>query len=140
VADSFEGLPPPDPKYEADKNDTHHTHNYLRVGLDEVKNNFQRYDLLDQDVIFIKGFFEHSLKNTDIEKLSILRLDGDMYSSTIQVLDYLYDKLSVGGYCIIDDYGWIPNCRKAVDDFLEKRNISTKLIPIDSSGVYFQKQ
>ena len=139
VADSFEGLPPPDPRYPVDQNDPHHTFNYLRVSQEEVKQNFQRYDLLDENVIFIKGFFEHTLhNNNNINKLSILRLDGDMYSSTIQVLESLYDKLSVGGYCIIDDYG-LNGCRHAVDDFIKTRNIQSPLIKIDYTGVYFKK-
>lgn len=67
VADSFEGLPPPDKKY---KGDEHHKIKCLAVGLDEVKDNFKRYGLLDENVKFIKGYFEHSLKNTDITRFA----------------------------------------------------------------------
>ncbi|CAH6419129.1 Macrocin-O-methyltransferase (TylF), partial [uncultured virus] len=56
-------------------------------------------------VLFVKGFFEHSLKDFPIDKSAILRLDGDMYLSTVQVLNALRDKVSPGGYIIIDDYG-----------------------------------
>ena len=139
VADSFEGLPPPEKKYKADKGDVHHTIKCLAVGLDQVKDNFKRYDLLDKNVIFIKGYFEHSLKNTDIKQLALLRLDGDMYSSTIQVLTQLYDKVSPGGYIIIDDYA-LPGCRKAVDKFRKKRNIRSKLKIVDHTGRYWIKK
>ena len=57
-----------------------------------------------------------------------------MYSSTIQILENLYPKLSSGGYCIIDDYGMIPNCRKEVDDYREAHNITEKIISIDEEG------
>jgi O-methyltransferase len=139
VADSFEGLPHPDPKYTEDNGDEHYKHEYLAVGLDEVKENFIKYDLLDKNIIFIKGFFEHSLKKSSIDNLALLRLDCDMYSSTIQVLEQLYDKVSVGGFVIIDDYA-LKGSKKAVDDFREKRNILSELIVIDWTGVYWVKE
>jgi len=138
VADSFEGLPPPDPKYTADNGDQHYLHKVLAVDLDTVKDNFKRYDLLDDNVIFIKGFFETSLKNNTIESLAILRLDGDMYSSTIQVLEELYDKVSVGGFIIIDDYA-LKGCNQAVNDFRKERKIVSPLIQIDWTGYYWVK-
>ena len=140
VADSFQGLPKPEKHYPADKNDPHYTFPLLAVDINTVKNNFKKYDLLDDNVVFIKGFFEHSLKSAPIDKLAILRLDGDMYSSTIQVLNQLYDKVSVGGYIIVDDYNCIPACKKAVTDFRKERNITTPIIKIDITGVYWKKE
>lgn len=138
VADSFEGLPKPESQYSADDNDPHHTIEFLKVSLPEVKKNFEKYGLLSDNVVFIKGFFKDSLKEVPFEKLSVLRLDGDMYSSTIEVLEALYDKLSVGGYLIIDDF-FLPACKKAVEDFRAARNITDEIIIIDWTGVYWQK-
>ena len=129
VADSFEGLPPPEEKYVHDRGDPHHSYKYLAVSLEEVKNNFRAYDLLDDNVIFIKGFFETSLKTAPINKLAVLRLDGDMYSSTIQVLDTLYDKVTKGGFIIIDDYT-LKGARAAVIDFRDKRQIKDEIVLI----------
>jgi hypothetical protein len=141
VADSFEGLPQPDPKYKDDENDTLYKIDWLSVNIDEVKNNFSKYNLLDDNVIFIKGFFENSLKESSINKLSLLRLDGDMYSSTIQVLEELYDKVTIGGYIIIDDYGCeAVACKKAVDDFRNTRNITTEIQIVDWHRVYWKKE
>ena len=141
VADSFQGLPPPnEQEYPHDKGDNLYTYKSLAVSIEEVKENFSKYDLLDENVEFIKGFFKDSLRNTNIEKLSILRLDGDMYESTIQVLQYLYDKVVKGGYIIIDDYGAIPACAKAVEDFKLSRNITTELKIIDWTGRYWKKE
>jgi len=75
-----------------------------------------------------------------VERLAILRLDGDMYSSTMDSLLNLYPKLSVGGYAIIDDYGEIESCRKAVDDFRASNKIEASLSAIDLSGVYWKKK
>lgn len=140
VADSFEGLPKPDGRYEQDKGDRHwKKSDLLGVSLDLVKANFSRYGLLDDRVLFLKGWFKDTLPNAPIERLAILRLDGDLYSSTMDSLLNLYPKLSVGGYAIIDDYGEIDSCRKAVDDFRANQKIETPLTPIDSCGVYWKK-
>jgi O-methyltransferase len=104
VADSFNGLPKPDDRYPADKGDQHHKDRYLAVSKEEVENNFRKYGLLDGQVVFLKGWFKDSLPNAPIKRLSILRLDGDMYESTRDALTNLYPKLSVGGFCIVDDY------------------------------------
>jgi len=140
VADSFEGLPKPDGRYEADKGDRHwKKSDILGVSLEQVKANFSRYGLLDNRVHFLKGWFKDTLPVAPIERLAILRLDGDMYASTMDSLSNLYSKLSVGGYVIIDDYGEIPACRKAVEDFRASHQIETPVIPIDLSGVYWKK-
>ena len=117
VADSFEGLPKPDDRYPADEGDQHWQIDYLQSSLDQVRKNFEAYDLLDDQVAFLEGFFEDTLPQAPIDALAVLRLDGDMYSSTIQVLDSLYTKVSPGGFVIIDDYNCLPNCQAAVDDF-----------------------
>jgi O-methyltransferase/8-demethyl-8-(2,3-dimethoxy-alpha-L-rhamnosyl)tetracenomycin-C 4'-O-methyltransferase len=140
VADSFAGLPKPDPKYAADAGDTHHQHVELVVSLEEVMDNFRKYDLLDSQVIFLKGWFTETLPTAPIDRLAILRLDGDMYESTIVALEALYDKVSRNGFIIVDDYGAVSGCRQAIGDFRAHRGILTPLITIDKLGVYWQKE
>ncbi|MFC1811254.1 TylF/MycF family methyltransferase [Thermodesulfobacteriota bacterium] len=140
VADSFEGLPVPDEtRYPQDKGDRNYTQSFLKVSKEEVEANFKKYGLLDDQVIFLKGWFKDALPNAPIEKLSILRLDGDMYESTMDALVNLYPKLSKGGFCIIDDYE-IPSCKKAVDDYRSRWNIDIPLVKIDWTGVFWQKE
>jgi O-methyltransferase len=139
VADSFAGLPKPDiAKNPQDKDDKLYAQSYLAVSLEEVKANFSKYDLLDDQVVFLKGWFADTLPDAPVEKLAIMRLDGDMYGSTMDALVNLYPKLSIGGFCIIDDY-YLETCKKAVDDFRAKWNIETPLIQVDWTGVYWQK-
>ena len=141
VADSFEGLPKPDGRYKQDDGDRHwKKSDILGVSLDQVKANFSRYGLLDERVLFLKGWFKDTLPIARGERLAILRLDGDMYSSTMDSLLNLYPKLSVGGYAIIDDYGEIEACREAVNDFRASNKIAASLSPIDLSGVCWKKQ
>jgi O-methyltransferase len=139
VADSFEGLPRPDGRYEQDAGDRHWEASHFGVSLEEVKANFARYGLLDERVRFLAGWFKDTLPAAPIDRLALLRLDGDMYSSTMDALRSLYDKVSPGGYVIIDDYGAIPNCKRAVDDFRAERRISEQLHRIDWTGVFWEK-
>jgi hypothetical protein len=140
VADSFEGLPKPDAeKYPADKGDIHHIHTYLAVSKEEVENNFRKYGLLDNQVVFLKGWFKDTLTQAPIKKLSIIRLDGDMYGSTMESLESLYPKLSSGGFCVIDDYA-LPGCKSAVNDFRSKYMIDSEIKEIDWTGRYWRKE
>lgn len=140
VADSFEGLPPPNPeKYPHDANDKLYTYKELAVSLDQVKANFERYELLDEQVRFLKGWFCDTLPNAPVDQLAIIRADGDMYESTMDILTNLYPKLSIGGYIIIDDYGCVPACCQAVHDYREAQGIHDEIIPIDWGGVYWKR-
>ena len=139
MADSFQGLPKPRPEHPADAGDEHWTQPFLAVSLDEVKRNFARYDLLDDRVRFLEGWFSDTLPSSPIEQLAVLRADGDMYGSTMDVLDALYAKVSVGGFVIIDDYGEIAQCRAAVEDFRAAHGISEPLQRIDGSGVFWRR-
>ncbi len=135
AADSFEGLPKPDPeKYPLDKNDKHYMDEMLKVSMEQVQDNFRLFKCLDDNVIFLKGWFKDTLPVAKIDKLSILRLDGDMYESTWDGLTNLYPKLSNGGYCIIDDYFHI-GCQNAVDDYRRKYNIKEQIFKVDNNPV-----
>jgi O-methyltransferase len=139
LADSFQGLPKPDAEaFPADLGDQFWTYSELAISLDTVKANLRRYGWLDQQVCFLPGWFRDTLPNAPIERLAVLRLDGDMYESTIVALRALYGKISPGGYVIVDDYSGIPSCRSAVDDFRREAGISAPIIPIDWTGIYWQ--
>jgi len=137
VADSFAGLPPPHPEYSADAGDLHHTYKQLVVSRKEVEDNFRRYRLLDDRVIFLEGWFKNTLPTAPIERLSLLRLDGDMYESTMDALNALYHKVSSGGFVIVDDYFLIP-CSQAVNDFRSEHGIDAPLLPIDGKAVWWR--
>ena len=101
---------------------------------------FRRYGLYDDNLVFLKGWFKDTLHKTPIDNLALLRLDGDLYESTILALDELYDKISPGGHIIIDDYPVIRNCVVEVDEFREKRGIRTPMQVCDpeTCGAYWQ--
>jgi O-methyltransferase len=140
LADSFAGLPPPNPEtYPADAGSVYHEYAELAVPLDEVKRNFAKFGLLDEQVVFLPGWFKDTLATAPVERLAVLRLDGDMYESTMQSLENLYDKVSTNGWIVIDDYEMVPACRAAVHDYLASRNLRPEIYPIDGVGVFFRK-
>jgi hypothetical protein len=147
VADSFEGLPVPDGERFPLEAKAHagpfmtQVCNHLAVSIDEVRKNFDAYGLLDEQVRFLKGWFSETLPGAPIERLALMRLDGDLYDSTRDALVNLYDRLSPGGYVIVDDYGedsW-TYCRQAVDEFRTQRGISEPLLRVDSRCYYWQR-
>jgi O-methyltransferase len=140
VADSFKGLPKPTAEYPADKGNQLYAKNIFKVSLTEVKNNFSKYELLDEQVVFLDGWFKDSLLTAPINKLSLIRLDGDMYESTIQSITALYPKLSKGGYTIVDDYNAFDACRKAITDYRNQHDIHIPIIEIDKQAIFWRKE
>ncbi|MGB3484689.1 MAG: TylF/MycF/NovP-related O-methyltransferase [Mycobacterium sp.] len=141
LADSFQGVPRSDPtNYKADKGiRADFAAGILGVSEEQVRANFERYGLLDDRVRFLPGWFKDTLQDAPIDRISVLRLDGDLYESTIQALDALYPRLSPGGFCIIDDYSAVKACEKAVTDYRAKHGISAEIVDIDGTGVLWRK-
>jgi len=142
LCDSFQGLPRPNIKdYPQDAGDIlYQWGGFLGVSLESVQANFAKYELLDERVRFVKGWFKDSLPSAPIERLAILRIDGDMYESTMDALRSLYPKLSEGGYLLVDDYQpSTKGCIQAVDDFRRTMGITDPIHRVDYSGIYWQR-
>ncbi len=140
VADSFDGLPKPSHPQDQSFDLSKEKFPELAVSLQTVQENFAAYDLDRPNVIYLKGWFKDTLPQAPIEQIALLRLDGDLYESTMDALNALYDKVAPGGVVIIDDYNAIAACRQAVTDFFAKRSLSMpELSNIDWTGVYFRK-
>lgn len=139
AADSYRGLPasedPRDRGYAMSASELP----VLSVPIDEVREVFRRYDLLDEQVRFIEGYFEASLADAPVDTLALLRIDADLYRSTRAVLDALYDRVAPGGWIVVDDYGVLPPCREAVDEFRRQRGIEVPLEWIDDYGVAWRR-
>lgn len=141
LADSFEGLPPP--THELDRAEnldwTAERQPWLAYDLRGVQDNFRTYQLLDDGVRWLAGWFAETLPTAPVEQIAILRADADLYQSTREVLESLYDRVSPGGFVVIDDYGTIEACRRAVDTFREERGITEPIRRIDWTGVYWRR-
>lgn len=139
VCDSFEGLPKPTAPEDEGYDFSKEKMPILAITEQEVRENFLRYDLLDEDVIFVKGWFKDTLNKLPTNQIALLRLDGDLYESTIDALNALYDRVVPGGFIIVDDYGDFEPCRRAVDEFRTNRGINETIHKIDWAGVYWRK-
>ncbi|RWR51924.1 glycosyltransferase [Sinirhodobacter ferrireducens] len=139
LADSFAGLPPP--SYPEDQGmDLSREHfPSLAVSQQRVERAFADFGLLDARVRFLPGFFADTLADCEVGQLAVLRLDGDLYSSTMQALEALYDRVSPGGFIVIDDYGGLGQCAQAVDRFRSARGITPPITMIDWTGAYWRK-
>jgi O-methyltransferase len=139
AADSFEGLPTPSLPQDAGYDGSATVAPGLAVNIEAVKDLFERYGLLDGQVRFLKGWFRDTLPSAPIERLALLRLDGDLYESTMDALTALYDKVSAGGFVIIDDFHSCPPCRLAIEEFRRARGIDDEMVQIDPQSVFWRK-
>jgi hypothetical protein len=139
VADSFEGLPVPSRAEDAGYDFSATKVPILAISLEDVQENFRRYNLLDDKVKFLKGWFRDTLHVAPISDLALLRLDGDLYESTMDGLNALYDKVSPGGFIIVDDFNDFEPCRRAVLEFREQRGIKDPIEPVDWAGAFWRK-
>lgn len=141
VVDSFEGVPASvdrrDRGYGLDLEEPRQP--WLAFGEAAVRDRFARYGLLDAGVRFVAGWLAESLPRADVGPLAILRVDVDLYSSTLDCLDLLYDKVVPGGFVIVDDYGFLKCCRDAVDAFRARRGVTEPIRWIDGSGICWRK-
>jgi O-methyltransferase/8-demethyl-8-(2,3-dimethoxy-alpha-L-rhamnosyl)tetracenomycin-C 4'-O-methyltransferase len=140
VADSFSGLPPPNSAaFPKDDGLDLSGFTELAISLEEVRDNFSRYGLLDEQVVFVKGWFSETLMALEAGPFALIRLDGDLYESTYVALEALYPKLSPGGFVIIDDFNAIQQCKDAVMDYRARFGIETPLRKGDWSEVWWRK-
>ncbi len=133
--DSFAGLP------EVHVSDTNGTLNQGNAGefaaTQEVfEGNLKELDAWDARIHVVKGWFNENIPKVkaDIGPIAFLRLDGDMYTSTLDVLELLYDQLNQGALVYVDDYGSFNGCRRAVDEFRAARNIWAPLHDVKEGG------
>jgi hypothetical protein len=144
--DSYEGLPEPTPEdYKGGK--AGHFIRPLPKGaclgtIEQVQNLiFDKLLFARNEVHLVKGWFQDTvpLHREKIGPIAVLRLDGDWYESTKIPLENFYDRVSPGGYIIIDDYATCFGSRKATDEFRVARNIASPLHPDDRGGAWFEK-
>ncbi len=141
VADSFQGLPAPNEQaYPADAGSQLHTAKSLAVPRAEVERNFELYGLLDDRVRFLEGWFKDTLPTVRDRTWAVIRLDGDMYESTLDGLVNLYPQLAVGGFLIIDDYHAHAACRLAVTDYRKEHGIEEPIKTVDWACVYWRRE
>ena len=118
-------------------------HNLRELATTVIKQNIpgqsRQISAFGCQVVFLKGWFKDTLPAAPIAHLALLHLDGDMYESTMDALQALYHKVSLDGFVMVDDYGSVPACKRAIHDFRTAWNISDPMIAIDHDCVYWHK-
>jgi Macrocin-O-methyltransferase (TylF) len=146
VADSFQGFPMTPEQGATERSWTSMTREpnpqaeavMTGISFEQVRKNFERYGLLDEQVRFLPGWFRDTLPAAPIERLALLRLDGDLYDSTRDALEALYPKVSPGGYVIVDDWDFTEECRAAVRDYLGSIGETVELVT-DAEAAYWRR-
>ena len=108
--DTFEGMP----DVNAQK-DWHKSGDFKDTSEEAVKARVGHPDI----VITHKGFIPDSFKGLDSSKISFAHIDVDIYQSILDSLNFIYPRMTSGGFIIFDDYGFptCPGARQAVDEF-----------------------
>jgi len=138
VCDSFEGVPAPRAggKQDASVDETVEWEPGLyNASLETVQSNFRRFGLLDDRVHFVKGHFVTTMRTIEVQRISVLRLDADTWDATMDVLQALYDRVSEGGYIIIDDFH-LTGARGATLEFRHLQGITDPLLPVPEDFVF----
>jgi O-methyltransferase len=145
--DTFAGMPQPDSldddgldgqplrlSWETHRTDVDGTagSNWMRASIEVVKRRIDRLRYPEQRLHYVKGMVEETIPKTMPEKIALLRLDTDFYSSTKHELNYLYPRLASGGILIIDDYGSIPGARLAVDEYATENRVNWFMNRVDA--------
>ena len=142
LLDSFQGMPEVTPEDGAGLGgDTAESHIGKEVGdptrvtqvLEKVRTNMNR-------VRIVPGWFQDTLPTVTAKEIAILNIDADWYESVKLCLNAFYDRVVPGGFVSLDDYGYWPGCKRAVDEFFQARHIPYKLIPADSTAHWFRKE
>ena len=134
LCDSFTGMPPPSAKYPQDAKNKYFRNRRFDIGVGVPRRNFEELGLLDDEhQEWVVGYFNEtmpSLRNR-VESLSLLRLDADLYQPTWEVLVAMYDRISIGGYVVLDDMH-LPYFTRAVTDFRMLFNITEPVYTVQN--------
>lgn len=107
--------------------------------IDDVRRNVSSTKYPMSQFVFVQGDVSVTLEDSVPDSIALLRLDTDWYESTRRCLEVLYPKLSIGGVCILDDYGHWQGAREAVDEYFARQSHRPYMHPIDYSGRVFVK-
>lgn len=125
VFDTFAGMPVSGPL------DTHKIGSFIEADYEEVCQNLSSFS----NVTIHRGVMPETFVGLEDSTISIAHIDADQHESVHACLTFIYPRLQIGGYMIVDDYNCIgcPGAKKAVDDFMIAHPAALTLIPTDST-------
>ena len=108
-------------------------------GLSDMLTGFERYELMEENIKPLVGFFCDTLKKADIARIALLISDSDLYESTLETLEMCYPKLVKGGCVLIDDYQLLEDCRLATETYRLQQQVVDPIKLFDNSAIYWHK-
>jgi O-methyltransferase len=140
--DSFKGLPPAQEEFDgqtaiAYQQDTASQHYYDNCGADE---SYARglFEGSGYDVEFHRGWFDDTIPKYQPERpISVLRLDGDWYDSTMTCLLGLIPHLAPKALILVDDYFYWEGCARALHDYLAETKSMMRIRQSPFAGVCY---
>ena len=90
-------------------------------------------------MVIAEGWFRDTLPALPAERIAVLRLDGDLYESTMDTLVALEHRVPEGGFVVVDDYHAVPMTKRAVDDYRRERGITDPITTTDWAGALWRK-
>jgi hypothetical protein len=143
--DSFQGLPEAQAidgegakRYQSDTSAVNYYDN-CAAGENFITDLFLK--LPHCDLRIVKGWFTDTLRETTNlpDQIALLRMDGDWYESTMQIMEFLYPKVAKGGVIIIDDYDYWEGCKKALHTYFNRNSLRVEVSHLGSTP-FFIKQ
>jgi hypothetical protein len=141
--DTFEGMTEPDPTVDVDSSGNKAVNDWTEIqrrgvkwssaSIEEVREVIAGSGYPMDKVVLVKGPVENTIPGTVPDRISLLRLDTDWYSSTKHEIEHLYPRLSVHGVLILDDYGHYRGARRAVDEYFDRAGKRPFLNRVDYS-------
>jgi len=136
--DSFEGFPEPVEQDSSPRNPG--KGEWGGTSLPDMLNMLSNAGLekfwIASQLTLVKGFFEDSLVKYTGEKIALLHLDVDLYSSYQIALESFYSKVAIGGIIAFDEYMGtkehykFPGAKKAIDEFFAGHKVNLLRDPI----------
>ena len=129
LIDSFEGLSEIlDEDKPANKNIYQSKKGDLKSSIENVETLFKYFD----NVNILKGWIPEIFDILDeSNKYKFVHIDVDLYQPTYDTLNYIYDKVVLGGMIITDDYQtpFFPGNKIAWEKFCKSKNIGFFSLP-----------
>jgi hypothetical protein len=135
--DSFEGLPPPGAEDGALARQQFQP-GWCASTEDDVRRAFDLAGASTARLHIVKGWFADTFPRTGLPPIALLHIDADWYDSVRLCLETWYDRITPGGYVVLDDYGRWEGCTRAADEFLRERRLPP-LARTGSAGHYLRK-
>lgn len=138
--DSFEGEPPPTEE-DGTKMKQLYYRGWCKADKSTVERLFSALSISPARFRIIPGWFQDTFPVTETpSRVALIHFDCDMYDSNKLCLEKFYDALQPGGYLVFNSYEVRPGSKRAMEEFMQKRNLSLSSVSVDGIGRYFQKQ